>query len=65
MTTKEKKLHIGLVQSTFSKIYWGSPVNLSISYRDSISYSFVYTISNKDMFIYITFTYYMYTLYTI
>ena len=32
------------IQSALSKIYWGSPANISISYIESISYSFVYTI---------------------
>ena len=49
------------IQSTLSKIYWGIPVNLSKSYRESISYNFVYTMGNICMFIYIPYTHYMYT----
>ena len=41
------------VQSVLYKIYCGSPGNISTSYRESISYGFVYTISNIYMFIYI------------
>ena len=40
---KDFKDDIG-IQSALSKIYWGFPANLSICYRESISYSFIHTI---------------------
>ena len=54
-----------VIQSALSKIYWGSPANPRTSYRESISYGFVYTISNIYVYIYTIYVLYVYFIYYI